>query len=371
MGKMQKIIVTTNKCNMENRPKYLVDNIPFYSKFPQGYDMDVDYKHLPPLLNFDFHTLNGILPLTNSRFDFIGKNGNVDGKETSIVFVNPLEEEYKYFESIGVTEFQAISLVVHFYAVEEVSTRVLKGLPYSVSLLPMTKNNEIDTWNINLLREFDLEQLCQEGGNVFTEFVPFNQWYEGYGAHYSLFSKITTNDFTDSTGFEWGIYFLCPIYNNNEVIIPENKEYSKAINAKYRKYKINRYFKPFTDTNPKQIWGCNSPIELFLLQGLYIRGIVPEIQMNFYRSGEVFPNYYRMAEQEIFLPEDRLITAADFYYPSERVAIFCDGKEFHNVEKDKKIDESLNALGIKSLRFSGKRITEEIETVLDEIENCI
>ncbi len=53
------------------------------------------------------------------------------------------------------------------------------------------------------------------------------------------------------------------------------------------------------------------------------------------------------------------------------MALFCDGKEFHDTEKDKRIDESLNALGIKTLRFSGKRITEDIETVLDEIENCL
>ncbi len=356
---------------MENRPQYLVDNIKFYSEFPQGYDMDVDYKQLPPLLNFDFHTLNGILPLTNSRFEFIGKNGSVDGNQAAIVFVNPLEEEYEYFESIGVTEFQAISLVVHFFVVEEVSPKVLRGLPYSVSLLPMTKDNVIDTWNINLLRQFDLEKLCQEGGNVFTEFIPFEEWYKGYGAHYSLFSKITTKDFTDSTGFEWGMYFLCPVFNKNEVILSENKEYRKAINSKYKKYKINRYFKPFINTNPRQIWGCNSPIELFLLQGLYVRGIIPEVQMSFYRSGEIFPNYYKMAEQEIFLPEDRLITSADFFYPTYKLALFCDGKEFHDEEKDKTIDESLSALGIRSLRFSGKRITEELEKVLDEIESSI
>jgi hypothetical protein len=356
---------------MENRPTYLGNNIKFYSEFPRGYNMDVDYKHLPPLLNFDFHTLNGILPLTKSRFDFIGKNGEVDGKETSVVFVNPLEAEYDYFESIGVIEFQAVSLVINFYAVEETEAKVLKGLPYSVSLLPMTKDNKIDTWNINLLKQFDLEELCQRGGHVFTEFLPFKEWNKGYGAHYSLFSNITANEPTDSIGFEWGMYFLCPIFEKNEVIIPENKTYSKAINSKYKKYKINRYFKPFANTSPRQIWGCNSPIELFLLQGLYIRKIVPEIQYSFYRTGEIFPNYYKMAEEEVFLPEDRLITSADFYYPDKKIALFCDGKDFHENDKDKNIDEHLNGLGIKSLRFSGKRITEDLENVLNEVENCL
>jgi len=333
--------------------------------------MDVDYSHLPPLLNFDFHTLNGILPLTSSRFNFIGKNGEVNGKRSSVVFVNPSEEEYEYFKKIGVTEFQAVSIVVHFFAVEETEPRVIKGLPYGVSLLPMSENGKIDTWNIELLKRFDLEELCQRGGSVFTEFVPFEKWNKGFGMDYSLFSQLDTKIPTDSIGFEWGIYFICPKFDKREVIIPENKTYSKAINKKYKTYKINRYFKPFKDTKPRQIWGCDSPIELFLLQGLYVRNKIPEIQMGFYRNGEIFPNYYKMAEQEIFIPEDRLITTSDFYFPKEKIAIFCDGVEFHDKEKDKKIDESLKEIGITSMRFSGKRITEELEKVLDEIENLL
>lgn len=356
---------------MENRPKYLANNIKFYSEFPREYDMDVDYSHLPPLLNFDFHTLNGILPLTGSRYDFIGENGEVDGKKSSVVFVNPLKVEYDYFESIGVTEFQAVSIVVHFYAVEENQAKVIKGLPYSVSLVPMSQDGEIDTWNIELLKTFDLRELCQRGGGVFTEFLPFEKWTKGMVMDYSLFSKITANNPTDSVGFEWGMFFICPVFDKREIIIPENKTFSSAINRKYKNYKINRYFKPFIDITPRQIWGCDSPIELFLLQGLYIRNIVPEIQMSFYRSGEIFPNYYRMAEEEIFIPQDRLITSADFYYPKVKLAVFCDGAEFHVAEKDNKIVESLKEIGVRSLRFSGKRITEDLENVLNEIENVL
>ncbi|WP_298146833.1 DUF559 domain-containing protein [Flavobacterium sp.] len=78
-----------------------------------------------------------------------------------------------------------------------------------------------------------------------------------------------------------------------------------------------------------------------------------------------------MAEKEIFIPENKLITSADFYFPNQRLAIFCDGAEFHDTEKDKKIDESLEAIGVKSLRFTGKQITEELENVLTEIENAL
>lgn len=356
---------------MENRPEFLAKNIKFYSEFPRGYNMDVDYSHLPSLLNFDFHTLNGILPLTSSRFKFIGKNGEVDGKKSSVVMVNPLPEEYEYFKSIGVTEFQAVSLVVNFYALEKTEPKVVKGLPYGISLVPMSRGGKIDTWNIELLKAFDLEELCQSSSTVFTEFLPFKKWSKGLGMYYSLFSNITKNQHTDSIGFGWGMYFICPVFDKKEIIIPENSTYSKTINAKYKNYKINRYFKPFTDTKPRQIWGCESPIELFLLQGLYVKNLLPEIQMGFYRNGDIFPNYYKMAEKEIFIPEDKLITSADFYFPNQRLAIFCDGAEFHDPEKDKKIDESLKTIGVKSLRFTGKQITEELESVLTEIENTL
>ena len=356
---------------ISNRPDYLEKNIKFYKAFPVGYNMDADYHRLPPLLNFDFHTLNGVLPLTKSRFDYLGRNGAVDGVESSVILVNPLEEEYQYYESLGITEFQAVSIILSFCAFEESEGRALKGIPYSVSLVPMEKNGQIDTWNINLLRAHDLEKICQEGGWVQTEFNPFLGWYDGMFMHYSLFSKMGLKTYIDSIGFQWGMYFLAPVFDKKEVIMPENHTYSKTINAKYRKYKTDLYFKPFTNTKPRRIWGCDSPIELFLLQGLFIRKRSPEIQMCIYKTGEIYPNYYKMQESEYWIGEDRLITAADFYFQDKKLAIFCDGKEFHDPEKDRKINSSLDDLGIKVLRFSGKRITEELESVLDEIEACL
>lgn len=351
-----------------NRPKYLEQNLKFYSEYPRGRNMDVDYTCLPPLLNFDFHTLNGILPLTDSRFQFIGKNGHADGKESTVVFVNPLPEEYEYYKSIGVTEFQAIQILVNFYAFEETEDGSLMGLPYSISLVPMEKNKKIDTWNIDLLKSFDLEKLCQEGGYVYTDYNPFKGWYGGLVMSYPMFSDMGHKGYTDSVGFHWGMYFLSPIFDKKEVILSENSSFSKPMNAKYKKYKTQLYFKSFEDVIPRRIWGCDSPIELFLVQGLFLRNLKPDIQTCFFRNGVIATNYYKMQEDEIWAGEHEMITAADLYFPKEKVAIFCDGSEFHNSEKDQKINASLNSLGIKTLRYTGKQITEELESVLDDIE---
>lgn len=354
-----------------NRPSYLESNIKFYKRFPVGYDLDADYHKLPPLLNLDFHTLNGILPLTKSRFDFVGQNAKVDGSEGTVVFTNPLPEEYEYYRSIGVTEFQAIQIVINFYVFKEVGQRELKGYPYSISLVPMEKIKKIDTWNIDLLKQFDLRKLCQEGGYVFSDFNPFQGWYDGFVSHYSLFSKLSIDNYTDSIGFVWGMYFLSPKYDRKEVQIIENRTFSRQINSKYRNHKIDLYFKPFTDIRPRRIWGCDSPIELFLLQGLSLRELYPEIQMCFFKNGEVVPNYYRMQENEVWVGQDQLITAADFYFPEKKVAIFCDGKDYHDTEKDKSINDKLNKIGVTTLRFSGKQITEDLANVLDSIEKSL
>jgi len=353
---------------INNRPTFLEDNIKFYKEFPVGFDLDADYKKLPPLLNLDFHTLNGILPLTKSRFEHIGKNGNVDGNKGTVIFTNPLAEEYEYYESIGATEFQAIQIVMNFHTLKESNGNSIIGLPYSISLVPMERDKKIDTWNIDLLKQFDLEKICQEGGYVYSDFNPFQGWYDGFVSHYNVFSKLQNKNYSDCIGFVWGMYFLSPVFDKKEVQIIENSEFSRQINAKYRNYKTDLYFKRFKDTRPRRVWGCDSPIELFVLQGLGLRELYPEIQMCFYKNGEIFPNYYRMQENEIWVGQEQLITSADFYFPEKKLAVFCDGKEFHKEEKDNVINQKLNDIGIKTLRFSGKQINENLTTVLDEIE---
>ncbi|SJN52658.1 hypothetical protein FM120_36835 [Sphingobacterium faecium PCAi_F2.5] len=351
-----------------NRPKFLKENLKYYNKFPAGKNFDIDYKRLPLLLNFDFHTLNGLLPLTKSRFEYLGENGSVNGENSSVLFVNPFEEEYEYYKSIGVTEFQAIQVVMNFYAFEDCPDGSILGLPYSVSLLPMTKNNKIDPWHSDLLKQLDLEELCQEGGSIFTDFSPFKSWTNGIGMDYGMFSNTGYTDYTDTVGFTWGMYFLSPIYDKKEIIIPENQFYSKQINAKFKRHKSNLYFKKFDNTNPRRLYGCDSPIELFLLQGLYIKELHPVIQTSIYKSGDIVANYYEMQNDEVWIGQENLITEVDFYFADKKLAIFCDGKEFHDEEKDRRINLTLEKIGVRALRYSGKQITENLEEVLADIQ---
>ena len=96
-----------------NRPKFLEDNLKYYKKFPKQKDLEIDFRNIPPILNLDFHSLNGILPITSSRLKYI-----IDSGQPPILTVNPSEIEYEYYKSIGVKEFQAISIVFNFYSLE-------------------------------------------------------------------------------------------------------------------------------------------------------------------------------------------------------------------------------------------------------------
>jgi hypothetical protein len=354
---------------IKNRPDYLND-IPYYYPFPGGLHLDIDYKTLPPIFNLDLHQLNGLQPLTKSRFDFIGQNGEVDDKKTSVVFTNPLPEELEYYRQKGTTSFQLISIVFSLLNFRK-DNDTLIGMPYAVSLVPGRKRGQVDPWDIELIKHFDLEKTLA-GGSIYSEFDPFNGWYGGfYGKYNVLIGANGLNNYSDSIGFVWEHYLSCEQFDSKEVLLLEDSTASATLNAKFRKYRTNLYFEPFNDIKPRKIWGLDSPIELFLLHALLKNNLEPQIQTLVFRNGQIFPNYHKMVEDHSWISQDKLLTNPDFYFQDKKVAIFCDGKEFHtNVEnemRDKKINHSLEELGIRSLRFSGKEISENLESVVETI----
>lgn len=351
---------------IKNRPTYL-DNIPFYKPLPGGYHIDIDYKTLPPIFNLDLHQLNGLQPLTTSRMEFIGKNAVVDGVHTTAITVNPLPEELEYYRQRGTKSFQLISIVFNLLNFTS-EDGVLTGMPYSVSLIPTSKRGEIDPWDIELIKHFDIENTLS-GGEIYSDFDPFNGWHSGfYGKYNVLVGENGLDNYTDSIGFVWGYYLLCENFDSREVLLLEDSTASAPLRAKFKKYRTKLFFEPFKDIKPRKLWGVDSPIELFLLHAMLKNKLQPEIQTLIFRNGQIFPNYHKMVEDKSWITEDKLLTTPDFYFPNEKIAIFCDGKEFHtgleNELKDNKINQSLVEIGIKPLRFSGKEISENLEAVM-------
>lgn len=356
-----------------NRPQYL-DDINYYSKIPSGFDIDIDFTKLPSVFNLDLYQLNGLQPLTTSMFNYI-REPDINGeKQIATVSENPSEKEIEYYKVNGITEWQLINVVISLYDFRK-NGNTLIGKPYSVSLVPASKRGKIHHLHIDFIKQINIESTLG-GGWIYSEFNPFKGWYSGLFGKYALLAGNSgISGFTDSIGFVWEQYILSTKFNKKEIQILEDQTAPKNINSKFKKYRTKLYFEKFTDIKPRKIWGCESPIELFLLQGLAKNNLYPEIQTLIFKDGAVYSNYHLMIENHLWKTEDKLISNVDFFFPEKQLAIFCDGKAFHDSEekraKDTKIDSSLSSLGISSLRFSGKQITGDLESVIKTVKEKI
>lgn len=110
---------------------------------------------------------------------------------------------------------------------------------------------------------------------------------------------------------------------------------------------VDQYIPPYFVELDK----CQSPIEKRVLKALWMRD---------YKATTQYPiRRYRI---DVALPEYRL-------------AIECDGKDFHSSKKakahDRKRDAYLRSIGWKTLRFSGSTINRDMSKVITRIESEI
>jgi len=342
---------------IKNRPSELLKS-DFYTELPRV-PVRFDYSKLPSFLNIDLLQLFGIMPKT---MDLI-KNSQQG------FFINPSEKEIEYYKSKG-TRFQIINVVanIHTFKIEKDEA---VGYPYSISLIAGPKRGKPDSCSIEFLDKIDLEKI-NFNENCYTDFSPFSPVNEGfYGALSLFYGNGEIKSFTDTIGFILETFFLPIDIELDKALISGPYKFDQKIIDKYDKYRIKRYFKPFNDIKPRRIWGCDSPIELFLIQGLAQKDLFPTIQTLVFKNGEVHDNFFEMISTETFIKGDELVTEVDLFFPHEKLAIFCDSTKYHRSEKakikDKKISHELEKMGIKSMRIPGKDIVNNLEKVIKEI----
>ncbi len=95
------------------------------------------------------------------------------------------------------------------------------------------------------------------------------------------------------------------------------------------------------------------------------------MQMLVLDDGRTFPSFFKMFEEGHIVGNSKMITEIDLFFPDKKVAVFCDSYRFHrtatSLEKDKKIDEFLEGLGIKSLRIHSSEIFNDMDTAIGKI----
>ncbi len=333
--------------NIENRPQELYD-LPFYNELP---DMPVRLDMsgtIGEFLEFDLFDLDGVQPLEHRH---ILANDR-------LMHVNPSAKSIEIYKQEKV-EFQLVFVVVNAYGFKE-EDGVLVGKPYNISLQPASKRGELQVTTPEWIEKIDLEEQNYTP-KIYRGFNPF---VGAYGFH-----MVGQTDYTgiesDMVGFVFSTYALAMPFKHCEVLcpgVPTPLKENKKVRQDYEKYRKDWYFKPFKKVKPKRIWGCDSPIELFLLQAMDSLGLNPELQTIICEDGFTVPGFHKLWENVKSRRRLKTITDADFYFPEKKLAIFCDSVAYHSslkaIAKDKAIDEKLNKIGIASMRICGRDIVE-------------
>ena len=340
---------------IDNRPSSLTE-IAFYKSLPCS-PILVDRDKFPDLLKFDIFSLCGLMPITRQIAEL---------SPEGIFGVQPTEEVVNYYCKNNI-RFLMVSIVVNCCIFTEENT-LIRGHPYSVSLFPASKRNQLDYVDPRFAASFDLEDMPTQNC-IYLDYDPFcGDW--GLFGDYGLLAGKEGIDlcFSDMIGFVMGVYFLADYFDQEDILLHSMAGAPHNIQKKYRRFRIKRYFNSFTNLKPRRIWGVDSPIELFLMQGLVAQGLSPIPQYLFYEDGSAYPSFHDIFLDESFSTDQSLITDADFYFPENRLAIFCDSAKYHRSQKARQKDEAitnaLNDLGFNTLRIPGPMIVNDLNSTL-------
>ncbi|WP_437880123.1 hypothetical protein [Pseudomonas sp. LRF_L74] len=342
--------------DIQNRPKELYA-FPNYSNLPdEPFQIDLAGAAGEFLAN-EIFDLDGVQPLESTILNL--SNETFEG--LPVIGVNPSEEAIEFYRRRGDT-FQMVNVVVCCHSFERREGK-LYALPYHVSLRPAQKNGLPQKVGVDWIARYDLERVL-DGRPHYIGYNPFDTAFGLYAVGPVPISK---NVCSDVIGFVYNIYVIASEYVPKDVIDPglctALLGETQGILGDYRKFRFKKYFKKFTETSPIKIWGCDSPIELFLLQAMSQIGLHPKIQMLIYPDGSIFPSLQSMWEDGIRTRKlSKIITEADFFFEKEKVAVFCDSKAHHTsaeaLAKDLAIDKKLEAIGVRSFRLAGTEIAD-------------
>lgn len=340
--------------DIKNRPQELWA-FPNYSHLPdESFHIDLAGA-AGEFLARDLFDLDGVQPLELKVLNL--SNEKFEG--LPVVGVNPSQEAIDFYRKRGDT-FQMVNVVVCCHSFERREGK-LYALPYHVSLHPALKNGSPQQVGVDRIANLDLGRIL-EGKPHYMGFNPFTT---AFGLHAVGPVPVSETICSDMIGFVYNAYIIASNHVQKDTLDPglctALLDETQGVLGDYRKFRFKQYFKKFTDSKPVKIWGCDSPIELFLLQAMSQIGLHPKIQMLIYPDGSIFPSLQSMWEGGVRTKKlTKIITEADFFFEKEKVAVFCDSKAHHTsaaeIAKDFAIDRKLEAVGIRSFRLAGTDI---------------
>lgn len=323
--------------------------------------MGFDLESLPELLRLNLMCLEGIKPLTTC-VSHLAPEGFA---------ANPNSKEIDYYRS-NHTIFQMVHVVANVFDIRDHGDHLMSK-PYAINLIPAVKRGRPETVTIDFLERFDLEKELMPD-MVYADLNPFSG--EAFmGAPYGIvIGNRGQNWYSDTVGFILGTYYLKNNFEMENAMIPFLVGESD-VQEKYTKYLKKRLYKWFEGTQPRKLWGVDSPIELFLAHGLFKEGLYPDFQTVILNDGRIYPSFFHMFESGRKIGDTKIITEVDFYFPQQKLAVFCDSIQHHrgtkNRNKDLAIDEKLYHLGIRSIRITTNQIFGDLNAAIENIKSML
>lgn len=320
----------------------------------------LDWTAIPELIRVSMLDLGGVQPLTKAMADAAGGQ----------LFDKPSEGEIKLFRERG-TKFQMISVVVTCVAAGR-SDDALSVRPVAINLIPASKRNAVQEVDIDAIAALDVDKWLS------TE--PAYTGYDPFSGEWSLYGNIPgyldgeRAGYLDEIGIVTDQFFLATDYSKDTVLAMDVKMPTEKMRGKYENYRSRLLFAPFSNVSTRRVWGVETPIELFMAQAMAKAGHFPLSQMLLMRDGLAFPSWYHLWGDVEFRHTDGLVTEADFFFPDEKIAVFCDGAlhtRKKQREKDEKINAKLDAAGIKAVRIPGSEINFDLDKALARVTDAI
>lgn len=336
---------------IKHRPAYLLDD-KAYCVLPKP-PFELDWTSIPELIRVSMLDLQGIQPITKAMAEATG----------GTLRDNPSNGEVELFRKRG-TQFQLISVVLSVVPAGE-REGALKVKPFAITLVPAEKRNEVEEVSIDYIDKVEVANWLK------TE--PIYAGYDPFLGEWSLYGNLPgyldgeRKGFLDEIGIVIDQFFLATETGDDEILMMDLRMPSREMKDRYEKHRKNLLFTPFKRPEARRVWGAETAIELFLIQAL-------AKEMLIMSDGATFPSWYHLWQDLEFRHTNGLITSADIYFPTERIAVFCDGTH-HARGKQKAKDASVNAkleqLGILPVRIPSREITLDLARAVSRVTEAL
>ena len=343
---------------IHTRPTALLADIA-YRTLPKA-PLALDWTSIPELIRVAMLDLSGIQPVTKAMIEAAG----------GTLHDMPSDGEVKLFQKRG-TNFQLISVVISCVAAGK-ADGVQQVRPFAVTLIPASRRDEVDYKTIELVAKYNVSEWLKTEP-MYTGYDPFSGEWGLYG-NLPGYLDGQRAGYLDEIGIVVDQFFLqTETPDNDQILMMDLRMPSGAMKARYEKHRKKLLFTPFKKVEARRVWGAETSIELFLIQALANEMLFPECQIIIMQDGATFPAYYNLWQDIEFRHSEDLVTEADLYFPTNRIAIFCDGTHHarsRQKQKDAAIDAKLKAVGIKPVRILSNEIKFDLPRAVSRVKDA-